>query len=68
MSCWNKEQLENMLMDVVDELNLSETMIEKHGPLGTAPSDLVRIVLEQKDLEIKALRQGFVKIEENPND
>lgn len=59
MSCWNKEQLENMLMDVVDELNLSERMIERHGPLGTSPADLVRLVLDQKDLEIRALKSGF---------
>jgi len=62
MSCWTKEQLENMLFDVVDELNLSEDMIEKHGPLGTAPAVLVRKVLDQKDMQIKALRQGFKEI------
>lgn len=62
MSCWNKEQLENMLEDVVNELNLSDSMIEKHGQLGTAPSELVRLVLDQKDLEISALKQGFVSI------
>ena len=28
MSCWTKEQLENMLEDVVNELNLSDVMIE----------------------------------------
>lgn len=63
MSCWNKEQLENMLEDVVNELNLSERMIEKHGPLGTPPAELVRLVLSQKDLEIRALKQGFVSID-----
>ena len=62
MSCWNKEQLENMLEDVVNELNLSDSMIEKHGQLGTTPSELVRLVLYQKDLEIRALKQGFVSI------
>lgn len=62
MSCWNKEQLEKMLEDVVNELNLSDAMIDVHGPLGTEPSKLVRIVLDQKDLEIKALRQGFVSV------
>lgn len=60
MTCWNKEQLENMLEDVVNELTLSEKMIEKHGPLGTAPAELVRLVLEDKDRQIKALKQGFV--------
>jgi len=62
MSCWNKEQLENMLFDVVDELNLSDKMFEKHGPMGTAPAELVRLVLEEKDLEIAALKRGFVSI------
>lgn len=62
MPCWNKKQLENMLEDVVNELDLSDSMIEKHGQLGTAPAELVRLVLERKDLEIKALRQGFVSI------
>lgn len=62
MSCWNKEQLEDMLFDVVNELNLSEFMIEKHGPLGTAPAELVRLVLQQKDMEIAALKQGFKSI------
>lgn len=62
MSCWNKEQLEDMLFDVVNELNLSESMIEKHGPLGTAPAELVRLVLQQKDMEIAALKQGFKSI------
>lgn len=59
MSCWNKEELENMLFDVVDELQLSDGMLEKHGPLGTAPAELVRLVLEEKDLEISALQHGF---------
>ena len=57
MSCWSKEQLENMLEDVVNELDLSEKMIEKHGPLGTPPAELVRQVLDQKDLQIKALKK-----------
>lgn len=62
MSCWNKEELENMLEDVVNELNLSESMIERHGPFGTAPAELVRLVLESKDLEIAALKAGFKTI------
>lgn len=60
MSCWTKEELENMLFDVVNELDLSDAMIEKHGPLGTAPSELVRLVLEQKDQQIRLLKMGFV--------
>ena len=59
MSCYNKEQLENMLMDVVDELTLSDKAIEKHGQLGTAPAELVRLVLEEKDRKIRALQQGM---------
>ena len=59
MSCHTKEQLENMLEDVVNELDLSEIAIEKHGQLGTAPAELVRLVLEQKDMEIRALKLGM---------
>ena len=59
MSKWNKQELENMLEDVVNELDLSDGMIEKHGPLGTSPAELVRLVLERKDFEIRALRKGF---------
>ena len=62
MTCWNKNELENMLRDVVDELNLSEAMIEKHGPLGTAPAELVRLVIDQKDMQIEVFRQGFVEV------
>ena len=64
MSCWTKPELENMLEDVVNELDLSEMMIEKHGPLGTAPAELVRLVLEQKDKEIRMLKAGMVEIEQ----
>lgn len=62
MSCWTKEQLENMLEDVVNELDLSDGAIEKHGPLGTPPAELVRLVLQQKDDQIRMLRAGFVEI------
>lgn len=34
MSCWTKEELENMLYDVVNVLDLSDGMIEQHGPHG----------------------------------
>lgn len=60
MSCWTKEQLEQMLFDVVDELDLSDGLVEEHGPLGTAPAKLVRLVLDRKDREIQMLKQGFV--------
>lgn len=63
MSCWTKPELENMLEDVVNELNLSGAMLEKHGQLGTAPSELVRLVLEQKNKEIRMLKSGMVEIE-----
>ena len=49
MSCHNREQLEQMLEDVVNELDLSDAMIAEHGPLGTPPAQLVRLVLDQKD-------------------
>ena len=62
MSAWTKEQLENMLEDVVNELNLSDEMIKEHGPLGTPPAELVRMVLDQKDLVIKRLMLGFTLI------
>lgn len=64
MSAWTKEQLESMLFDVVDELNLSDSMMEKHGPFATPPAELVRMVLEQKDREIQLLKAGFVDASE----
>jgi len=63
MTCWAKQELENMLEDVVNELDLSDSMIEKHGPLGTAPADLVRAVLDRKDFQISCLKKGVVLIE-----
>lgn len=66
MSCWTKSELENMLEDVVNELDLSDAMIEKHGPLGTAPATLVRLVLEQKNMQIRMLKQGMTQIEARP--
>lgn len=60
MSKWSKPELENMLEDVVNELDLSETMLYIHGPRGTAPSELVRLVLDRKDREIQMLKQGFI--------
>lgn len=62
MSCWSKEELENMLEDVVNELDLSDDMIEKHGPLGTAPAELVKTILERKDREIELLKYGVRRI------
>ncbi len=62
MSCHTKEQLENMLEDVVNELDLSELANEEHGPHGTPPAQLVRNVLEQKDSVIRNLRAGMVDV------
>lgn len=59
MSCWTKEQLEDLLYAVVDELDLSDTMIEKHGPMGTEPHILVREVLAMKDRQIQMLKLGL---------
>ena len=63
MSCWTKEQLESMLEDVVNELDLSNSAIEKHGPLGTPPAILVRMVLDQKDMQIRMLRAGMREVD-----
>jgi len=62
MSCWTKPELENMLEDVVNALDLSDGMVEEHGPLGTPPAVLVRLVLERKDREIEMLKRGFIDI------
>lgn len=63
MSCHTKEELENMLEDVINELDLSQDMIEKHGTLGTPPADLVRVVLYQKDMHIRMLKRGMNQID-----
>ncbi|HID70652.1 MAG TPA: hypothetical protein EYP35_09425 [Desulfobacterales bacterium] len=62
MTCWNKAELENMLEDVVDELDLSDDMLEEHGPLGTPPAEMVRLILDRKDLEIAMLKRGLISI------
>ena len=62
MSCWTKEELEQMLEDVVNELDLSESALEKHGQLGTPPAQLVREVLEEKDMIIRCLRSGMKEV------
>ena len=63
MSCWNKEELENMLKDVVNELDLSELSIEEHGQSGTPPAELVRLVIAEKDKKIQLLKRGFKDID-----
>ncbi len=60
MSCYTKEELEQMLEDVVNELDLFGIRVEEYGPLATPPAELVRIVLEQKNMTIKMLRAGLV--------
>lgn len=62
MSCHTKEQLENMLEDVVNELDLSDSAIQTHGQIGTPPAELVRLVINEKDQIIKRLRAGFLQV------
>ena len=62
MKTYTNEELKNMLRDVVDELDLSEYAIAKHGPMGTAPAEMVREVLDEKDRIIAGLRSGMVLI------
>lgn len=57
------QRLRNLLEDVINELELSDDVVQKHGPLGTPPAELVRLVLEQKDLQIRALKAGMKQIE-----
>jgi len=52
------DEYRDMLEDVVNELDLAESSIAKHGPLGTPPAELVRLVLDEKDRIISALRAG----------
>ena len=61
------EKLRDMLEDVVNELDLSGDIIEKHGQLGTCPAELVRLVLEEKDKQIAMLKRGFREISPNDN-
>lgn len=62
MSC-KCEEYRNMLEDVINELDLSEKMIEQHGHMGTEPSKLVRLVLDQKEIIIAALKSGMKQID-----
>lgn len=59
---WTKSEMKSMLEDVVTVLDLSEDMLEKHGPIGTQPAELVRLVLEQKNREITMLQANIKKI------
>ena len=59
---YSYDDLVGMLEDVVNELDLSESMLEKHGPMGSPPAQMVREVLDKKDLHIRMLKQGFVDV------
>ena len=48
-------RMRDLLEDVVNALDLSEIAVETHGPLGTEPAELVKLVLQQKDREIALL-------------
>lgn len=57
-----EDEFRNKLEDVVNELDLSECMINEHGQHGTPPSELVRLVLEEKDRKIFMLSSGLKDI------
>jgi hypothetical protein len=57
------DEYKNMLEDVVNELGLSGSVLKKHGPLGTPPAELVRLVLDEKDRVISALEGGIMVID-----
>ncbi len=59
---WTKAEMKTMLEDVVTVLDLSESMLEKDGPIATKPAELVRLVLEQKDREIAMLQANMKRI------
>jgi len=54
-----RDRLTNLLEDVINELDLSDIAIEKHGQLGTEPAELVRLVLAEKDMKISCLKHGM---------
>ena len=62
MKPYTKEDLENMLEDVVNELDLSDIAIDEHGPMGTPPAELVRLVLDEKDRKIRMLQKKMIEI------
>jgi hypothetical protein len=64
MSGWSKEEAESMLEDVVNALDLSDEVIAQHGPLGTPPAELVKMVLRQKERAIRMLKSGMVDASE----
>ncbi len=56
MSCHSKETLENMLENVVNVLELPDSVFEKEGAFGTPTAELVKIALQLKDDEISKLK------------
>jgi len=60
---YTKDDLNNMLEDVINELDLSEDMIKIHGQRGTPPAELVRLVLEEKDRKVAMLKKGMVDVD-----
>jgi len=61
--CKKCEKYRDMLFSVVDALDLSESAIQQHGPNGTPPAELVRLVLAEKDKKIALLKRGIIVIE-----
>lgn len=57
-----------MLEDVINVLDLSDSAIDEHGPFGTPPAQLVRLVLDQKDKIIRMLNAGMVDASPPSND
>lgn len=60
-------RLKNLLEDVINVLDLSDLTIETHGVLGTEPSKLVDIVIEQKNLQICLLKKSFQDLSDSRN-
>jgi len=56
------EEYRKMLYAVVDELDLADSALVGHGPAGTSPAELVRLVLTEKDRKIQLLKNSFTEI------
>lgn len=61
------ERRGNLLEDVINQLDLSDSMIEQHGPFGTEPALMVRQVLDQKDQCIAMLKAGIIDVRSQPS-
>ena len=53
----------SLLENVINELDLSEAAIEEHGPLGTEPAELVRLVLDEKDRRLRYKDKRIAELE-----